>query len=353
MIQDLNVGVVGCGYWGPNLVRNFMGLPGCRVKSVCDADTKRLEYVRALYSGVECTSNFPEMLEVKDLDAIAVATPVGLHYELGMKALEARKHTLIEKPMASSSEECERMIGAARRNSLSLMVGHTFLYSSAVRMIKQIIDAGDIGDVRYISSRRLNLGIFRKDINVVWDLAPHDISIILYLMDEFPAAVNCHGQGNVDKHVADVSILNLTFPNGCCATIHNSWLDPRKVREMTIVGDRRMIVYDDLEPIQKIKIYDERVEAPPHYDTFTDFHYSYHYGDMYAPYIQQEEPLRVECRHFLDCIRNGSEPVTGGASGMNLVGILEAANRSMAQSGGRVEIGKQQPKEEQVPHEQQ
>ena len=220
-----------------------------------------------------------------------IATSVKHHFPLAKASLLAGKHTLIEKPMASSSDECEELIDIATRNGLVLMVGHTFLYSPVVRKIVDIIQAGDIGDIRYINSRRLNLGLFQKDINVAWDLAPHDISIILHILEEFPISVNCQGNAHVTPHIADVTNMSLTFRHKRFATIQSSWLEPRKVREMTIVGTRRMIVYDDLQTLEKIRIYDVRVERPPHYDTFAEFQYSYHYGDSYIPHIKQEEPL--------------------------------------------------------------
>ena len=221
-----------------------------------------------------------------DLDATVIATSVKHHFPLAKASLLAGKHTLIEKPMASSSEECEELIDIAVRNGLVLMVGHTFLYSPVVRKIVDIIQAGDIGDIRYINSRRLNLGLFQKDINVAWDLAPHDISIILHILEDFPVSVNCQGNAHVTPHIADVTNMSLTFRHKRFATIQSSWLEPRKVREMTIVGTRRMIVYDDLQTLEKIRIYDVRVERPPHYDTFAEFHYSYHYGDSYIPASQ-------------------------------------------------------------------
>src|SRR4030095_8024520 len=217
----------------------------------------------------------------------------------------------------------------ARKLGLVLMVGHTFLYSSPVRKIKEIVTAGDIGEIRYISSQRLNLGLFQKDINVAWDLAPHDISVILYILEEFPVSVNCRGNAHITPGVEDVTTMCLTFKRNRFATIQNSWLDPRKVREMTIVGTRRMIVYDDIEPLETIKIYDARVDRPPHYNTFAEFTYSYHYGDIYIPYVKQEEPLRVECQHFLDCISTGATPISNGQHGLELVRILEASSLSL------------------------
>jgi predicted dehydrogenase len=240
--------------------------------------------------------------------------------------------------MACSSEQCEELIAIAKKNGLILMVGHTFLYSPAVRKIKSIVDSGDIGEIRYISARRLNLGLFQKDINAAWDLAPHDISIILQIMGEMPLTVNCRGSAHITPGIEDVTTMCLMFKRDRSAIIHSSWLDPRKVREMTIVGSKRMIVYDDLAPQEKLRIFDTRVERPPHYDTFAEFHYAYHYGDVYVPYIKQEEPLKTECQHFLDCITNGSEPLTSGSKGLELVKILEASSASLKAQGASVAI---------------
>ena len=248
-------------------------------------------------------------------------------------SLQAGKHTLIEKPMACSVAECEELVELAQQQGVVLMVGHTFLFSPAVRKIKEIINLGDIGELRYISARRLNLGLFQKDINVTWDLAPHDISIILHVMEEMPNTVACRGDAHVTPRVEDVSNLYLSFRRNRAATIHSSWLDPKKVREMTFVGSRRMIVYDDVASHEKIKIYDARVEVLPHYDTFAEFQYSYHYGDMYVPYIKQEEPLKLECQHFLDCIREGRTPITSGQRGLEVIQILELASQSLKKKG--------------------
>ena len=334
----INVAVAGCGYWGPNLIRNFISLPECRVKWVCDVDPKRVSHMTQLYPGVDTTLDFEVLVNDPEIDAIVIATPVFLHTEMAKRSLLAGKHTFIEKPMAPSAAQCRELVELADKNRLTLMVGHIFIYSSPVRRIKEIIDCGDIGTVQYISSRRLNLGLYQKDINVTWDLAPHDISIILYLLGKAPISVNCQGMANINKGIEDVTNLSLNFANGGFATIHSSWLDPNKVREMIIVGSKRMIVYNDNEPLEKIKIYDKRVETPPHYDTFAEFHYSYHYGDMYAPYIKQTEPLKVECQHFLDCIRTGARPLTSGVEGLQVVRILEASTRSLRNGGGRVEI---------------
>jgi predicted dehydrogenase len=303
---------------------------------MCDISEERLTHLKSLYPEVKGEMVFDQMINSPALDAVAIATSVRFHFPMAKASLLAGKHTLIEKPMSSSSAECEELIDIAKKRGLTLMVGHTFLYSPAVRKIKDIVDWGDVGEIRYISARRLNLGLFQKDINVAWDLGPHDLSIILYIMGESPLSVNCCGSAHVTPGVEDVTSMYLGFPKNRSALVHSSWLDPRKIREMTIVGSKRMIVYDDVAPLEKIRIFDARVERPPHYDTFAEFQYAYHYGDMYAPYIKQEEPLKAECQHFLECIKTGKTPLSDGAQGLELVRILEAASVSLKQDGNPV-----------------
>jgi predicted dehydrogenase len=340
MKQQIRLGVAGCGYWGPNLIRNFRALPGCHLRMMCDRDTTRLQHLQTLYPEVEGATDYAHMLNGVNLDAVVIATGVANHYPMAKAALLAGKHTFIEKPMAGSAEHCEELVEIARHNGLILMTGHTFLYSSAVRKIQDIIHQGELGEIRYICARRLNLGLFQKDINVAWDLAPHDLSIILALMGELPLSVNCQGSAHVTPGIEDVTAMCLTFTKQRSAIIHSSWLDPRKVREMTIVGSQRMIVYDDLAPLEKIRVYDMRVERPPHYDTFGEFQYAYHYGDMHAPFIAQEEPLKTECQHFLDCIQHGTQPLSCGTRGLELVTILEASSESLRQDGAAVQLSK-------------
>jgi predicted dehydrogenase len=336
MAKQINIGVVGCGYWGPNLVRNFRALADCKLTTVCDVSEERLQHVTNLYPGVKGETDLRRMLDDRQVDAVAIATAVKYHYPMAKASLLAGKHTFIEKPMASSSAECEELQEIARAKGLVLMVGHTFLYSQPVRKIKEIVDCGDIGEIRYIAARRLNLGLYQKDINVAWDLAPHDISIILYIMGDPPISVDCRGSAHVTPGVEDVTLLHMSFSKNRSAMVHSSWLDPRKTREMTIVGSKRMIVYDDVAPLEKIRIFDARVERPPHYDTFAEFQYAYHYGDVYAPHIKQEEPLKVECSHFLECVQTGQTPLTGAARGLEVVRILEASSKSLKQHGSPV-----------------
>ncbi len=338
MSHGLSIGVVGLGYWGPNLARNFSQLQGCNLKALCDLDPDRLEKMRPLYPAAAKFSSFEAMLRDSDLDAVAVATPVPHHFPVAKAALLAGKHVLVEKPFAASVAECEELIELAATRGLTLMVGHTFLYSAPIQMIKRIIDSGDIGEIRYINSQRLNLGLFQKDINVVWDLAPHDISIILHLLGRTPDFVNCQGNAHITPGIEDVSNLSLSFQSGQFATIQSSWLEPRKVRQMTIVGTRKMIVYDDIQPMEKIRIYDTRIERPPHYNSFGEFHYSYHYGDSFVPYIEQSEPLRQMCQHFISRILDGAPSLSSGQSGLEVLRILEASSKSLKSNGAAVNV---------------
>lgn len=308
------------------------------MSAVCDSDAVRLDQARKLHPNAACHTSFDEMLGDAEIDAVVIATPPKSHHALAKAGLVAGKHVLIEKPMACSSRQCEELNALAKYRDLVLMVGHTYVYSEAVAKIMEIIDSGDIGEVRYINCQRLNLGIFQQDINVAWDLAPHDLSVILQVMGEMPLVVNCQGNAHIHQENVDVANLSLTFSGRRFATIQNSWLEPRKVRMMTFVGTRKMIVYDDLQPLEKIRIYDVRVDMPPHYNSFSEFHYSYHYGDCYIPHIGQCEPLIKMCRHFIDCIKAHGRPFTCGAKGLEVVRILEAGEKSLRSHGGPVTL---------------
>jgi predicted dehydrogenase len=338
MPNQIKVGVVGCGYWGPNLVRNLRSCLDCNLRMMCDLSEQRLSHLRSLYPEVEGVTEYDHLLNGAGLDAVVIATGVRFHFPMAKASLLAGKHTFIEKPMASSSSECEELIELAQKQGLILMIGHTFLYSPAVKKLKEIVDRGDIGEIRYISARRLNLGLFQKDINVAWDLAPHDIAIILHIIGQEPVSVNCRGSAHITPGVEDVTAMCLQFPKAQSALIHSSWLDPRKVREMTIVGSKRMVVYDDVAQQEKIRVFDARVEAPRHYDTFGEFHYAYHYGDIHIPYIHQEETLKSECQHFVECIQQGTTPLTNGHRGLEVVRILEASSESLKRDGAAVDL---------------
>jgi predicted dehydrogenase len=335
-MKEISIGVIGCGYWGPNLARNFASSSACALKAICDLNESRLEHMKSLYPDVEVYKDYEEMLAKADLDAVAVAVPVRAHFPVAKACLSAGCHVLIEKPMASSSAECQELIDLAARRSLTLMVGHTFLFSEPVRRISEIVARGDIGELQYINCQRLNLGLFQKDINVAWDLAPHDISIILHIFGELPEVINCQGNAHLTPGIEDVTNMSLSFGRRRFATIQSSWLEPRKVRQMTFVGSRRMIVYNDVNPAETIRIFDVRVERPPFYDSFAEFQYSYHYGDSYIPHLKQEEPLKRLVQHFADCIHSGSRPLSSGEKGLELVRILEASSESLRAGGAPV-----------------
>lgn len=338
MNLPIKLGIVGYGYWGPNLARNFSSASNAHLSAVCDLNSVRLDHLRKIHPNTKSYSDLDHMLSEADLDAVVVATPPRSHHALATACLLAGKHVLIEKPMACSSKDCEDLITVAGSRKLILMVGHTYLYSSAVSKITQIIQSGDIGEICYINCQRRNLGIFRQDINVAWDLAPHDLSVILHVMGEMPQIVNCQGNAHINPESEDVTNLSLTFCGNRFATIQSSWLEPKKVRQMTFVGTRKMILYDDLEPLDKIRIHDVRVGRPSHYDSFSDFNYAYHYGDCHIPHIEQREPLIRMCHHFLECIMAGSQPDSCGVHGLDVVRILEACEISLKAHGGPVTI---------------
>jgi predicted dehydrogenase len=338
--QLRGIGVVGLGYWGPNWVRNLHQSQAARRIIACDLDQKRRSHVSQLYSDLETTSHFEDLLNDNDIEGIVVATPVGTHYAMAKRALEAGKSVLVEKPMATSNEEANDLVKTAREKNLVLMVGHTFEYSAPVLKMHDIIASGELGDVFYISSVRANLGLFQRDVNVTWDLATHDISIILNLMGgREPEAVSCQGESHYGHGVEDVAMLTLRFERNVIAFIHVSWLDPDKIRRTTVVGSRKMLVYDDTAPQEKIRIYDKGVTAQKYYDTFGEFQFSYRYGDIQIPRIEEKEPLFCECEHFVNCIKSGQTPNTDGVNGARVVSVLEAANYSLRRGGLMVPLG--------------
>ena len=338
MKPPVTVAVVGFGYWGPNLARNFDAQPGTVLAAVCDADPERRHRAARRFPGAATYADAAEMIAATRPDAVAIATPAASHETLAQMALDAGCDVLIEKPMALTLAGARALARHAEARRQVLMVGHTYLYSDAIREVLRIIRGGGIGDVRYINCRRLNLGLFQPDINVVWDLAPHDLSIILEAMGCLPETVNCQGNAHVAPAVEDVGNLSLRFPGNRFATVQCSWLEPRKVRQTTFVGTRGMIVFDDLEPRDKIRIHDVRVECPPHYESFGEFAYSYHYGDCRIPRIDQKEPLATMCEHFIRCVRERRTPETDARSGGDVVAVLEACARSLRAGGAPVDL---------------
>ena len=334
----MKLAVIGCGYWGPNLIRNFVQSNQVQELFCCDLNQKRLDRIKKLYPMVKGVSDYKELLRMEDLDAVAVATPVSTHYQVAKDFLSMGKHVFVEKPFTHSCETGQELVKLAEQKQRVLMVGHTFEYTAAVNKVKEIIESGEIGKILYISCIRVNLGLFQQDINVVWDLAPHDVSIILYLLGEIPLSVNCQGRAHFKPGIEDVATTTLNFKSGVIAFIHNSWLDPNKIRKTTIVGTRKMLVYDDIENQEKIKIYDKGIEVPPYYDSFAEFQFSYRYGDIYSPRIEDYEPLRKQCEHFIECIRNGRVPHSDGVNGLRVVCVLEGASRSLKQAGKAIPI---------------
>jgi len=336
----IGIGVIGFGYWGPNLVRNFSELQKSKVLAICDARPERLKSAQLRYPGVETTNDFRELMDHRGIDAIAIATPVSSHYELAMESLKAGKHVLVEKPLTMTSEQGIRLIDEAEKRSLTLMVDHTFLYTGAVRKIKDLVDTNGVGEVYYYDSVRVNLGLFQHDVNVIWDLAVHDLSIMDYVLGMEPVAVSATGISHVTGKPEDIAYLTLFFDSRVIAHIHVNWLAPVKVRSTLIGGDKKMIVYDDLEPSEKIKIYDKGITLGNNGEGIYKEMIGYRTGDMWAPKLDTAEALKLEAVHFLQCIEEKKKPVTDGAAGLRIVKILEAATESMKEHGRPLELYK-------------
>lgn len=338
MTAPLRVGIVGCGYWGAKLARNFQALPEARLAALADVDPDRRAHMTRHYPDARVVADHRQLLE-PDIDAVVVATPPASHAELATQVLDAGKHVLVEKPLATSLAGADAIIAAAARAGRTLMVGHTFEYNPAVEKLRDLVTGGELGRLYYIHATRVNLGIFQPDINVMWDLAPHDLSILLFALRQSPAGVRAHGRAYVQPGIHDVAWLTLDYADGTAAHIHVSWLDPCKIRRVTVVGDRRMVVYDDVTPLDKLTIYDRGVEVPPLAEGFGEFQLSYRYGDVHSPRLASVEPLRRECAHFVACARSGAPPRSGGEEGRQVIAILEAADRSLAADGQRVALG--------------
>jgi predicted dehydrogenase len=335
-MDHINLGVIGCGYWGPNLLRNFVEIPTSDVVVAADLQAERLAHIKSRYPKVSATKDYRDFFAMQ-LDAAVVATPPATHFQIVRDCLQHDLHVLVEKPITLKSEHAEELVEIADKRGLTLMVGHTFEYNPAVQALKEIVESGDLGKIYYIDMVRVNLGLFQSDLNVLWDLAPHDISILQYILGHAPISVSAQGAACIFEGKHDIIYLHLGFPDEVLAHIHMSWLDPCKVRRTTIVGSRKMAVYDDVETLEKIRIYDRGVETPPYTDTFGEFQCSYRYGDVVIPHIHFVEPLRIECQHFIECILNQIEPQSSGRVGLKVVEVLEAAERSL-QNGGEQEM---------------
>jgi predicted dehydrogenase len=328
---DVRVGAVGCGYWGPNVIRNLEAIPGFDLRWVCDADARRLQPVAARYPRARATTRIDDVFEDDGVDAIYLATPVSTHYALTRRALERGYHVLVEKPLATTVEQARELAELAAARRLTLMVGHTFVFSPPVRKIKELIDAGLLGPIYYVETTRVNLGLFQKDVSVLWDLGPHDLSILIYWLGEVPLRVAARGRSYLGEALEDVAFLTLEFPSGILAQLQISWLAPSKLRRTSIVGRQKMIVYDDLEPVEKVKIYDRGVDHQP--ASFGEFQLTYRSGDILSPRLDTTEPLYIECTDFLESIRTGREPDASPRSGVDVVRVIQAAERSLRCGG--------------------
>ncbi|TWU35810.1 putative oxidoreductase YdgJ [Novipirellula aureliae] len=334
----IRVGIVGVGYWGPNLVRCFSELDNCRVTAVCDRSGDQLLRIKERFPSVQPFDDVDAMFKSGVIDAVVIATPTATHFELSMKAFANDLHVFVEKPLAKTSAECRTLIKTAGERNRVLFVGHVFLHSSPVMKLRDLIETGELGSINYISSRRLNLGPVRKDVSALYDLAPHDISMMLHLLGQKPISVTCSGFDRLNPGIHDVCNLTMMFEGNRMGMVHVSWLDPRKERVLTVVGDKRMAVYDDLEQ-EKIKVFDKGIDRPKNATgDYADFQLAYRYGGSYSPYIKENEPLKAECAEFIRCIDEGDVPLTDGVNGLDVVEVLEAADVSMRSDGLRVEL---------------
>jgi len=333
----INIGIIGFGYWGPNVARNFNSCPGAKLSAICDINESRLKIVKATYPFVKIFSDPYELIKSDDIRAVAIVTPVFTHYELAKAALENGKHIFIEKPFTSNARQAEELIDLARKNGLIIMVDHTFLFSGAVKKIREVVDSGELGDLFFYDSVRVNLGLFQHDINVVWDLAPHDFSIMNYLIPKNPVAISALGTEHFEHGREDVAYIVAHFSNGFIAHFHCNWLSPVKIRRTLISGNKKMLVWDDLVPDEKIKIYDRGVD----FKTTNGLHkllVSYRSGDMYVPKVATAEALQVETGYFLECVEKGVSPLNDGEAGLKVVKMLEATDQSLKKGGIKIQL---------------
>ena len=328
----IKLAIVGLGYWGPNLLRNFTQIDGCKVKVCCDLSEDNLSRAKAQHPDIETTNSYESLLQDPEIQAIVIATSAGTHYDLAKPAIEHGKHVYVEKPLTLDVTHAEELVRLAKQNKKKLMVGHLMEYHPAVEMLKNAVENHELGDIYYLYSQRVNLGKIRRDENALWSFAPHDISIIMYLLETEPINVSARGQAYLQDGIEDVVFLNLLFPGKIMTQIQLSWLDPHKIRRTTVVGSKKMAVFDDMEPTEKIRIYDKGVVNNASYDSFGEA-LSLRFGDIKIPYIKMVEPLRLECQHFLDCIRKDEQPRSDGLDGLRVVKILQAAQKSLDNGG--------------------
>ncbi len=337
-MSDIKVGIVGYGYWGPNLVRNFFEIPGAEIAMVSDLQAERLKAVQMRYPTIKTTTRYEDLLQNQELDAIVIATPVSTHYELAMQALKADKHVFVEKPLAANSNDGLQLIEVADKRNRVLIVDHTFIYTDAVKKMRDMVVSNELGDIYYYDSVRINLGLFQHDINVLWDLAVHDLAIMEYVLAKSPLAVSATGMSHIADEPENLAYLTLFFNDNLIAHLHVNWLAPLKVRQVLVGGSQKMIVFDDLEPSEKIKIYDKGITLEKNPENIRRLLIGYRAGDMWAPQLDRTEALRSEVLHFTDCINNKKTPITDGAAGLRVVQLLEAASISMANRGEPIEL---------------
>jgi predicted dehydrogenase len=335
----MNIGAIGCGEWGPNHIRTFSNLPDTDVGVCCDIDPERLKTIRELHSNIKTTQDYKELLADKTVDAVVVSTPVNTHYAIVKDCLLSGKHVLCEKPLTSTAEQAEELIEIAEKNQRILMVGHVFMFNNGIQELKNYVRNGETGRIYYLSARRVNPGPVRRDVNVVFDLASHDISIFLYLLESQPVQVSARGKAFLQKGVEDVAFISLIYPNDVMASIQASWLDPQKVRELTVVGKKKMLVWDDMSKMGPIHIYNRVIEQERRqYDGFGEFQLLVRDSDVVVPRISLGEPLRNQAMHFINCVRDRKAPITDGRFGLKVIRVLEAIQSSMDKEGSPEEV---------------
>ena len=334
--MTINVGVIGCGYWGAKHARVLSELPGARLHSVVDVDSEKVRAITEKYDGVAGLNDVALLLANPEVDAVIIATPASSHYRLALQTLAAGKHTLVEKPLTTAAADAQHLIDLAAQKHLTLMVGHTFEYHPSVTALRQIVQNRELGDLYYVDMARLNLGLYQRDVNVVHDLSPHDISSLIYVLGERPVEVSARGYSMVHGGVVDVAYLEYRFASGLVANSRVSWLAPKKVREMTIVGSQKMVIYDDVAETDPIKVYEKHIQPPTETEAFNEWKFAYHYGPVAVAEVGAGEPLKNEIAHFAECIQTGATPRTDGANGRTVVTVLDAAQESL-RNGGRPE----------------
>ncbi len=335
-MSELSIGVVGAGYWGKNIVRNFARTKNARLVRVADLSEANRARAVDLAPGAEITDDFDALL-ASDIDAVAVCTPAATHYEMARAALDAGKHVFVEKPLTLVDDEAVDLVAVAKEKGLTLMVGHLMIHHPAIRWIKDQIQSGEIGDLHYLYCQRVNLGVVRSDESAWWSLAPHDLSIMLYLLDQAPTTISARGAAYLRPEIEDVVFANVKFEGGQMAEVHTSWLDPHKARLLTLVGSRRMVTFDDTAPREKVRVYDKGAERTVDYQNYADL-ITLRQGDIWIPSIQGTEPLLLECQHFVDCVRESRTPDTPGSQGRDVVRILQAGQQSMEQDGAPISL---------------